>query len=156
DVAAMQEKVKVNIASLLPHVRAGKKIVAVGPTCGYTIKKEWPSYVNTPEVHEVSAATYDLMQFLDMLRREKKLNKDFKQGLGVVAYHAPCHLRAQKIAYPGMRILNLLPDTEVRMVEQCSAVDGTWGMKAEYYELGRKYAQKLARGITEAEGNVVV
>jgi glycerol-3-phosphate dehydrogenase subunit C len=65
-------------------------------------------------------------------------------------------LRAQKIAYPGMRILNTIGDTEVRMIEQCSAVDGTWGMKAEYYEMGRKYAQKLVRGIDDEENELVV
>jgi glycerol-3-phosphate dehydrogenase subunit C len=43
------------------------------------------------------------------------------------------------------------------MVEQCSAVDGTWGMKAEFYDLGRKYASKLVRGIAEGEeGELVV
>src|SRR6185295_18922521 len=105
----------------------------------------------TPEAREVAAATLDLMQFLDLLRREKKLKVDFKKPLGNVAYHGACHLRAQKIAFPGMRVLNLVPDTDVRMIEHCSAVDGTWGMKAAYYELGRKYAQKLVRAVAEGE-----
>ena len=91
------------------------------------------------------------MEFLERLRREKKLVKDFTKGLGKVAYHAACHLRAQKIGMPGARILGLVPDTEVDIVEKCSAVDGTWGMKAQHYEMGRKYAQKLARGIENAE-----
>src|SRR3954471_17912397 len=157
DVAAMQAKVRANVASLLPHVREGKKIVVVGPSCGYTIKKEWPHYVDGPEVREVAGATLDLMQFLDVLRREKKLKTDWKNALGAVTYHAACHLRAQKIAFPGMRILNAVPDTEVRLVEQCSAVDGTWGMKAEFYEMGRKYAQKLVREVNEAPpGGLVV
>jgi glycerol-3-phosphate dehydrogenase subunit C len=156
DVAAMQAKVRHNVAGLLPHVRMGKKIVVVGPSCGYTIKKEWPVYVDEPEVSEVAAATLDLMQFLDGLRREKKLKTDWKRPLGAITYHAACHLRAQKIAFPGMRVLNTVPDTEVRLVEQCSAVDGTWGMKAEYYEMGRKYAQKLVRGVNDAEGALVV
>ncbi len=156
DVDAMRAKVKANVKALLPHVVAGKKIVVVAPTCGYTIKKEWPLYVDEPEVREVSAATLDLMQFLDSLRRAKTLKTDFKKGLGKVAYHAACHLRAQKIAYPGLRVLSAVPDTDVRVVEQCSAVDGTWGMKAAYYELGRKYAQKLVRGIDEQENALVV
>jgi glycerol-3-phosphate dehydrogenase subunit C len=156
DVAAMQRKVKENVASLLPLVREGRKIVVPEPTCAYTMKKEWPVYVDTAEVREVSAATFDLMQFLETLRRAKTLRSDFKKGLGNVAYHAACHLRAQKMAFPGMRIMNAIPDTDVRMVEQCSAVDGTWGMKAEYYELGRKYAQKLVRGIAESENQLVV
>jgi glycerol-3-phosphate dehydrogenase subunit C len=141
---------------LLPHVRAGSKIVVPSPTCGYTIKKEWPMYVDEAEVREVSTATLDLMQFLDSLRRGKTLKTDFKKGLGNVAYHAACHLRAQKIAYPGLRVLSAVPDTDVRVVEQCSAVDGTWGMKAAYYELGRKYAQKLVRGIDEEDHGLVV
>jgi glycerol-3-phosphate dehydrogenase subunit C len=149
DVEAMVKKVRANVEVLLPHVEAGKKIVVPAPTCSYTMRKEWPLYVDSPEVRAVSAATMDLMQFLDGLRREKTLKKDFKKSLGPVSYHTACHLRAQKIAYPGMRVLGLVPDTDVRLVEQCSAVDGTWGMKADYYEMGRKYAQKLASEITD-------
>jgi glycerol-3-phosphate dehydrogenase subunit C len=156
DVEAMKDKVKKNVLSLLPHVRAGKKVVVAAPTCGYTMKKEWPAYVPTPETREVAESTLDLMQFLDSLRRAKTLKTNFKKGLGNVAYHAACHLRAQKIAFPGMRVLSALPDTEVRLVERCSAVDGTWGMKAEFYDLGRKYAQKLVRAIAEGEGELVV
>lgn len=156
DVDAMRAKVMKNVASLYPEVRAGKKIVVPSPTCGYTMKKEWPVYVNTPEVHEVAKNTLDLMEFLDGLRKTKQLKKDFTKGLGTVAYHAACHLRAQKIAYPGMRVLSLLPDTDVRMIEQCSAVDGTWGMKAKNYEMGRKYARKLVREVGDAEANAVV
>jgi glycerol-3-phosphate dehydrogenase subunit C len=120
------------------------------------MKKEWPLYVDNTDVRAVSEATLDLMQFLDGLRRAKAWKTDWKKSLGKVAYHAPCHLRAQKIAYPGMRILGAIGETDVRMVEQCSAVDGTWGMKAEYYELGRKYAQKLVRGIDEEDNELVV
>ena len=156
DVDAMRAKVKANVEALLPLVRAGSKIVVPSPTCGYTIKKEWPVYVDEAEVREVSTATLDLMQFLDSLRRGKTLKTDFKKGLGNVAYHAACHLRAQKIAYPGLRVLSTVPDTDVRVVEQCSAVDGTWGMKAAYYELGRKYAQKLVRGIDADDHQLVV
>jgi glycerol-3-phosphate dehydrogenase subunit C len=156
DVEAMKDKVRRNVASLSPHVRAGRKIVVPSPTCGYTMKKEWPVYVASPEVRAVADATLDLMQFFDGLRRAKTWKTDWKKSLGKVAYHAPCHLRAQKIAYPGMRVLNTIGETDVRMVEQCSAVDGTWGMKAEFYELGRKYAQKLARGISDEDNDLVV
>ena len=55
-----------------------------------------------------------------------------------------------------MRVLGTLPDTEVEVVEQCSAVDGTWGMKAQYYEMGRRYAQKLTRGIEAIAPQTVV
>jgi glycerol-3-phosphate dehydrogenase subunit C len=158
DVAAMRTKVEANVAALAPLVELGRRVVVAAPTCGYTIKKEWPLYSDRPETHAVAKATVDLMEFLDGLRRTKALKTDWKAGLGKVTYHAACHLRAQKIAYPGMRVMSQIPDTEVRMVEQCSAVDGTWGMKAANYEMGRKYAGKLVSAVKEGkeEGALVV
>jgi glycerol-3-phosphate dehydrogenase subunit C len=157
DVAAAKEKMATNVALLLPFVRRGMQIVVPGPTCGYTMKKEWPLYLGTAEAAEVAAATVDLMELLDRLRREKQLDQQFASGLGKVAYHAACHLRAQKIAIPGARVLSRLPQTEVRIVERCSAVDGTWGMKAKYYEEGARYAQRLVDEIDEeTEPQVIV
>ncbi|MEZ4315687.1 MAG: heterodisulfide reductase-related iron-sulfur binding cluster, partial [Polyangiaceae bacterium] len=156
DIAAYAAKVKANTALLLPHVKKGLKVVVPGPTCGYTMKREWAEYVHDPDVKAVAEATVDLMEFLVSVAREKKLDREFKSPLGKVAYHAACHLRAQKIGFPGARLLGIVPETDVRVIEECSAVDGTWGMKADYYETGRKYAQRLTRGIEGAEPEVVV
>jgi glycerol-3-phosphate dehydrogenase subunit C len=119
-------------------------------------RKEWPELLGTDDAHRIAAAVVDVMEFLEHQRRDKTLSLDFVKGLGRVAYHTACHLRAQKIGYPAVRLLNLLPDTEVEVVEQCSAVDGTWGMKAQHYEMGRRYAHKLTDGIDRIEPQVVV
>ncbi len=156
DIDAAMEKARINVASLFREVQAGRTIVVPQPTCGYVIKKEYPELLGTPEAKAVAENTLDLMQFLDKLRANKTLDKTYTSGLGKVAYHAACHLRAQKIGFPGLRVLKTLPDTEVELVEACSAVDGTWGMKAQYYEMGKKYAQKLARGIDNADAAIVV
>jgi glycerol-3-phosphate dehydrogenase subunit C len=152
DLEAMTAKARANVASLVEQVDRGRKIVVVQPTCGYMLKKEYPELLGTAEAVRVAQATVDVMELLDQLRREKKLSRDFKKSLGRVAYHAACHLRAQKMGVPGARILALLPDTEVEVVEQCSAVDGTWGMKASFYEMGRRYAQRLTRGMDAVGG----
>jgi glycerol-3-phosphate dehydrogenase subunit C len=147
DVDAARAKARANVESLAAEVRAGHKIVSLQPTCGYMIRKEWPELLGSDHARAVAAATLDVMELLEHQRRDKTLSRDFASGAGKVAYHAACHLRAQKIGYPAVRVLNALPDTEVEIVEQCSAVDGTWGMKAQYYEMGRRYARKLTRGI---------
>ncbi|HSO37577.1 MAG TPA: heterodisulfide reductase-related iron-sulfur binding cluster [Labilithrix sp.] len=156
DIEGAKAKAKFNVAQLLPLVEQGFPVIVPGPTCSYTIKKEWPELLGTPAAAKVAANTFEAMEFLERLRRDKTLVKDFTKGYGKIAYHAACHLRAQKIGTPGARILGLLPDTEVDIVEKCSAVDGTWGMKAQHYEMGRKYAQKLVRGIEHAEAQLVV
>jgi glycerol-3-phosphate dehydrogenase subunit C len=156
DVEAATAKVSQNVSVLEPLVRRGLRILVPGPTCGYTMKKEWPTYAGTEAAKRVAFATLDLMQFFDELRKEKKLQEKFARGLGKVAYHAACHLRAQKIAIPGARVLSRVPDTDVRVIERCSAVDGTWGMKAKFYEEGARYAQKLVEDIDLDPPDLVV
>jgi glycerol-3-phosphate dehydrogenase subunit C len=156
DIDSARAKARANVASLVKELDAGRAVVVLQPTCGYTIRKEWPELLGTDDAKRVAAATVDVMELLDKQRKDKTLARDYKKGLGRVAYHAACHLRAQKIGLPGVRVLNTLPETEVEVIEQCSAVDGTWGMKTQHYEQGRRYAQKLVRVIDAAEPAVVV
>ena len=151
-----RQKIEHNTALLLPHVRAGRQVVVAGPSCSLMMKREWAEYVPRPEVKEVAEKTVDVMEFLVQLGRQKKLKREFVRPLGKVAYHAACHLRVQKIGFPGLRVLNIVPGTEVRMVEECSAVDGTWGMKARHYETGRKYAQKLVAGVQHGAVDLIL
>lgn len=151
DVGRAQLKARTNVAALLPHVREGRAILVPNPTCGYTLSKEYPELLGTLEAEAVAAGTFDLMKWLDTeLRRKKRLKHDFSNELGKVAYQAPCHLRVQKVATPAVQLLEAT-GADVELVAECSAVDGTWGMKAQYYETGRRYAQKLLRGMREAE-----
>ena len=155
DVDAARAKAHANVEALVAEVRRGRKVVSLQPTCGYMVRKEWPELLGTPEAREVAAAAVDVMELLEQQRRDKTLSRDYAHGAGRVAYHAACHLRAQKIGFPAVRVLSTLPDTEVEVVEQCSAVDGTWGMKSQHYEMGRHYAQKLTRGIEAIEPQIV-
>ena len=43
-----------------------------------------------------------------------------------------------------------LTGAEVEVIERCSAVDGTWGMKKEYFELSMKLAEPLFEDIEAA------
>lgn len=156
DVEAAAAKMQANVEALITLVREGAKVIVPGPTCGYTMKKEWAGYLGTAEAAEVAAATVDLMEWLEQLRRQKRLDKRFERSLGKVAYHAACHLRAQKVGIPGARLLALVPDTEVRVVERCSAIDGTWGLKAEYYEEGARYAARLVEELASGEEPLLV
>ncbi len=71
-----------------------------------------------------------------------------------VTYHVACHLQAQNA---GLRSRDLLKAAGVQcsIVQRCSGIDGTWGYRAENYELARKVARPLGREI-EAAGNDTV
>ena len=156
DVDAARAKAEQNVAALYPLVEQGLPVIVPGPTCSYVIKHDYLDLLpNRADVKAVSEKTFDLMEFLRLRLTDKTLKLEFEHGLGRVAYHVPCHLRAQKVGFPAWNVLRQVPDTEVLRVEQCSAVDGTWGMKAQYYELGKQYAQKLVNEVRDSKYDVV-
>jgi len=143
DIKTALKNAKYNIDQLLPYVDDGYDIVVPGPTCSYMIKKEYPEFVEGDESRRVAEHTFDLFEYLRHLHREEALNTEFKNPLGTISLHAPCHLRAQYIGTPARDVLALVPDTEVMPIAECSAHDGTWAMKKEYHPLSLKYGKKL-------------
>ena len=65
DIGRATAKMRANVELLAPWAERGVAIVTPGPTCGYTIKKEWAEYVPTDEARSVAASTVDLMEFFD-------------------------------------------------------------------------------------------
>ncbi len=149
DLDAARRNAERNVTDLLPHVEAGATVVVPGPSCSLMLKEEYPRLLGTDAARKVAEHTQDLMEFLYHLARAKKMQRDFSVPLGTVAYHAPCHLRAQNIGFRSRDLLKLAAD-EVVLVDACSGVDGTWGMQARFHAESLKVAEKMLGGIEEA------
>ena len=138
-----------NVRSLTEAVRDGRDIVVPGPTCSYVMKEEWPWLAaDRAAARLISERTRDLFEYLARLHAEGRLDTRFAVNPGRVAYQLPCHLRAQNMGAKSADVLRLT-GAEVTVIERCSAVDGTWGFKKEYYELSMKVAEPLFREIRE-------
>jgi Fe-S oxidoreductase len=151
DMDGAIEAAKANVSSLLHHVQEGRVIIATNPTCSQMIRVEYPRLLGTDDAEKVAARMMDPMEFLAKLAGEGKLNKDFKTGAGDISYHIPCHLRAQNVGYKTRDVLALLPNTTVKVVEECSGHDGTWAFKKENFQQSLKYGSKAFQQM--AEGN---
>ena len=132
-----------NVKSLAAAVREGREIVVPGPTCSYMLKQEYPWLDGSEDAKLVAANTRDLCEYLAKLHAAGELDTNFARPVGAVTYHVPCHLRAQNIGHKSADVLRAIPGASVDVVEKCSAVDGTWGFKTEYYELSLKLAKPL-------------
>ena len=152
DMAAAAANARKNIAALAPLVDEGAPVLVPQPTCSYVLKKEYPMLAPGADADKVARATRDLFEYLVGRHREGTLSTDFPgRGPGRVAYQIPCHLRAQNIGFKTSVVLQLIPGTRVRVVERCTAMDGTWAMKKENYELSLAFARRAA-GEMEADG----
>ncbi|HET6371872.1 MAG TPA: anaerobic glycerol-3-phosphate dehydrogenase subunit C [Candidatus Polarisedimenticolia bacterium] len=150
DLDAAMACARANVEALSAAVADGLDIVVPGPTCSYTIKNEYPHMVGGPQAAEVASHTFDICEYLMRRHREGKLDTRFAQPVGRVAYHLPCHLKAQNIGYKSRDLLALIPGAEVTMAEGCSGVDGTWGFKKQYFDLSLKVAAPLIEKIESA------
>jgi len=154
-----------NVTALAAEVRSGKEVVVAQPTCAYVVKKDYPLYLAgtslASDAELVSAHTADPAEYLMSLHKgsETSLDTDFPgRDDGTVpdhvTYHVACHLHAQHI---GLKSRDLLKVAGVKatIVQRCSGIDGTWGYRADNYELARKVAAPMAKEI-RAAGNEVV
>lgn len=149
-VEEAQALIRENVKALAAAVRDGREIVVPGPTCSYMLKQEYPWLDGSEDARLVAGHTRDLFEYLMRLHAEGRLDTNFRYRPGKVAYHLPCHLRAQNLGTKSADLLRLIPGSEVEVIERCSGVDGTWGLKKEYYELSLKVAEPLFKGIEAA------
>jgi glycerol-3-phosphate dehydrogenase subunit C len=155
DVALAKQLARSNVESLLPYVEQGKKVLAINPTCSYMLRKEYAELDGTPAAAKVAAATMDLCEFLFRRKQQGAFNRDFESTPGKVAYHIPCHLKAQNIGFRSRDMMKLIPGASIRMVEQCTAHDGTWAMKKEFFPLSMLYGKKAFDEMKEANAEVM-
>ena len=147
-----------NVKVLADEIRGGGgDIVVPQPTCGYVLKKDYIDYVGGPDAELVAEHTYDAAEYLVKLHKadDTELDTDFTGPIPEkITYHAACHLRAQNIGFKS-RDLMKLTGAKIKLVQQCSGIDGMWGLRSENEEISIPIAKKLAEQITKADGDVV-
>ncbi len=145
-----------NIPGLARLAREGYAILTAVPSCTLMFKQELPlMYPDDPDVAVVAEAMFDPFEYLLLRHKDGLLKTDFKNALGRVAYHVPCHLRVQNMGNKTRDLLKLVPGTELFMVERCSGHDGTWGVKTEYFETSMKIGRPVFRQMADAKADYV-
>ena len=157
DVERFRKVATKNIAALAAEVRTGTDIVVPQPTCSYVLKHDYVDHVGGPDAELVAAHTYDAVEYLMRVHAadHTSLDTDFRGTVpGSVTYHAPCHLRAQNIGLRSRDLLRLT-GTTVKVVQQCSGTDGTWGLRSRNESVAVPMAQRLGAEIERAAGEAI-
>ena len=157
DVEQFTKVATKNVKALAAAVRKGQDIVVPQPTCGYVLKKDYIDYVGGDDATLVSEHTFDASEYLMKLHKAEGtvLDTDFTGFVpGTVTYHTPCHLKAQNIGLKSRDLIKLT-GAKVKLVQQCSGIDGMWGLRAENTDISIPIAGKLAAEIRKAGGDVI-
>lgn len=156
DFDSLKAQARANVASLKAMVDRGYAVVSPIPSCSLMFKKEYPALLGSEEARVVAKHTFDVCEYLMSLHHKGELSLDFKQSIGTIAYQIPCHLRDQNIGYKSRDLMQLIPQTQVEVIERCSGHDGSWSVKVEFFEPSMHVGQKAFRAVQSAEASAVV
>ena len=152
DLKAVEKLKEFNIPKLMKLVRRGYDLTAPIPSCVLMYKQELPlMFPDDEDVQAVAQAFFDPFEYLMLRHREQRLDLKFAQPLGKIAYHVACHQRVQKIGPKTKEVLELVPDTEVIMIERCSGHDGTYAVKKENYAHAQKICRPVVSRVEQAD-----
>jgi Fe-S oxidoreductase len=154
DLEAVQKAKEANLPILEKLVDDGWDIVAPIPSCVLMFKQELPlMFPDDGAIAMIKEHIYDPFEYLMLRHKHERLNTEFKQPLGVVAYHAACHQRVQNVGQKTRELLSLVPDTKVEIIERCSGHDGTYAVKKEYYDYSMKIVRPVANRVKQAKAD---
>jgi len=160
DLASLRAQARRDLDLLLPFVEKGAKVLVVNPTCSMMMRREWPHLLEGEDrarAGKLAPAVMDAGEFLWSIRNEPRFSVDFKSAPpgGNVAYHAPCHLRAQGIGFKGRDLLRKIPGVTVSTtVMECCGHDGTWAMTVEGFEPSARIGKKAFDGMKAADARL--
>ena len=158
DLDTLRERAKNNLDILMPYVDGGAKVVVVNPTCSMMMRREYPELLEGPDrerAKRLSEAVMDAGEYLWSLRDEERFNTDFKSTPGDrVAYHAPCHLRAQAVGFKSRDLMRKIPGVKPRSTIECCGHDGTYAMSVDGFEPSARIGKKAFDSMKDAEAEI--
>lgn len=145
----LRRRARINLDRLEPFVDAGAKVLAINPTCSMMLRREYPELVDPADrarAEKVAGAVQDPSEYLWSIRKEERFSAGSVKVPEKVAYHAPCHLRAQAVGFKGRDLIRKA-GAEISTTMECCGHDGTYAMKVESFEASARVGKKAFDGM---------
>ncbi|MDZ7591934.1 MAG: heterodisulfide reductase-related iron-sulfur binding cluster [Rubrivivax sp.] len=153
DLESVERAWKANIPVLARYAREGWAIVTPVPSCTLMFKQELPlMFPGDADTQLVKKAMFDPFEYFVARHKDGLLKTDFKQALGRVSYHIPCHGRVQNIGKKTEEMFKLIGQTvEVKLttVERCSGHAGTYGVKTPTHPVAMKIGKPVFKAMAK-------
>ena len=142
-----------NISTLSDLIDGGYDVICSCTSCSMSLKQEYPELFSMSGVEEVSAHTYEALEYLRIHEDLRGELADSETDGPDLAYHAPCHARNQGLDRQAVELFRELAGITVEDVgDSCSGISGTYGWKAEKYETSMAIGEEMFEEMEEASG----
>ena len=150
----------VKLANQLREPGTDLPIVSSSGSCAGMLKHEAHEImgVEDPALLDVGSRMNETMQFLLGLIDKGILDPSTFRSIDAhVPYHQPCQVKSQAMGTPTITVLEMIPGLTVEDSNQpCCGIAGTYGLKAEKYDIAQKVGQPLFSMIKDTNPNLAV
>ncbi|HEY9056306.1 MAG TPA: FAD-linked oxidase C-terminal domain-containing protein [Aurantimonas sp.] len=127
-----REEARRTIAALLPHVRAGRAIIGLEPSCILTLRDEFLALVPGEDAEAVAAGAMLFEEFLVSESRAGRLSLPLGPLDRKACLHGHCHQKAFGAMSAVEAALRLIPKLDLAIIESsCCGMAGAFGYDAE-------------------------
>jgi FAD/FMN-containing dehydrogenase/Fe-S oxidoreductase len=146
-----REQAVENVDVLDPYVREGWSVAFIEPSDAVMFQDEYLDLVEGEAVERVAAASYGIMEYLDVARIDEGLT--FSRTTESVTYHGHCNQKATNKDHHTVGVLRRA-GYEVDPVDStCCGMAGSFGYLAEHYELSQAIGRILFRQVEQSDGD---
>jgi glycerol-3-phosphate dehydrogenase subunit C len=155
DLDSVAKSKEANIPVLVKYAKEGWAIVSAIPSCTLMFKQELPlMFPECADTQAVKKAMFDPFEYFIARNRDGLLKTDFKNDLGKVSYHIPCHGRVQNIGKKTEEMFKLIGQKvsiQLNTVERCSGHAGTYGVKTRFHQNAMKIGKPVFKAMAKDE-----
>ncbi|HEX6363938.1 MAG TPA: heterodisulfide reductase-related iron-sulfur binding cluster [Albitalea sp.] len=159
DLEAVARLKEANIPVLAKYAKEGWAILTPVPSCTLMFKQELPlMFPDCADTQAVKEAMFDPFEYLVGRHRDGLLKTDFKQDLGKVSYHVPCHARVQNVGRKAEELFKLIGQTvavKLNTVERCSGHAGTYGVKSQTHPFAMKIGKPVFKAMAKDQPDYI-
>jgi len=131
------------VAAMAPHVVRGAAIVGLEPSCLLTLRDEFLVMGLGDAARQLAGRALLVEEFLAREHDAARLNLPLAPlPQSRALFHGHCHQKAFDAVSPALRVLKLVPDLQVELIESsCCGMAGSFGVEAAHYDISMRMAE---------------
>ena len=157
-VDAARKEAQRTLRSLLPYVLRGVPVIGLEPSCLLTMCDEFLAYGLGDDAIRLSKKALLFEQFLAQELQAGTLTLPLKAiGHKTALLHGHCHQKAFDAVTPIQRVLSLIPELSVSLIESsCCGMAGSFGYDAEHYDMSMQMGELALLPAVRAANNTTL
>ncbi|MHC3437598.1 LUD domain-containing protein [Natrialbaceae archaeon A-gly3] len=149
-IATADDRASAVHAVLAEHLDAGRDVVVIEPSDLAIFRREYEKFLPKRSFDRLREGSYDALEYVYGLLENGEIPPELR-GDGEIAYHSHCQQRTLGLESYTTTVLERLGYDVATSDVECCGMAGSFGYKAEYYELSMDVGDRLREQFTGPE-----